>query len=124
MSAASSKMSMQPGDHVRPHGGRRVHKLGDLAPTDSCPTKAICGAMMWSDGHVTDRPVTCQKCIRHQALAEMVDIALEHDLYEATPDTTPCPDCEWTDAQDLWEPEAHRVLAHPCPKHTHTEEDQ
>ena len=115
---------MQPGDHVRPHGGRRVHKLGDLAPTDSCPTKAICGAMMWSDGHVTDRPVTCQKCIRHQALAEMVDIALEHDLYEATPDTTPCSDCEWTDTQDLWEPEAHRVLAHPCPKHTHTEEDQ
>ena len=83
---------MQPGDHVRPHGGRLVHKLGDLAPTDYCPTKAICGAMMWSDGHVTDRPVTCQKCIRHQALAEMVDIALEHGLYEATPDTTPCPE--------------------------------
>lgn len=27
-------------------------------------------------------------------------------------------------AQDLWEPEARQVLAHPCPKHTHTEEDQ
>ena len=33
----------------------------------------------------------------------------------------------WMDgavAQDLWEPEARQVLAHPCPKHTHTEEDQ
>ena len=36
----------------------------------------------------------------------------------------PCPDCKWTDAQDLWEPEARQVLAHPCHKHTHTEEDQ
>ena len=114
----------EPGDEPRPVGSRPRRKRPSVAASTARPVFDMNGhgpQCSWcraiTNSGTSPRPTPAPP-------KRVVDIALVHDLYEATPDTTPCPDCEWTDAQDLWEPEAHRVLAHPCPKHTHTEEDQ